>query len=48
MKISKNKISITISDNNNQRLINESTNKSKLIDKLLTKYFNDKDGGMLS
>ncbi len=48
MKVTKNKISITISDNNNKRLINESTNKSKLIDKLLTKYFNDKDEGMLS
>jgi len=35
----KDKISITISVENNQKLINRSINKSKLINKLLEEYF---------
>lgn len=39
MKKNKDKICVTISKENNERLISESINKSKLIDKLITEYF---------
>jgi len=38
----KDKICVTISNENNKKLISESINKSKLIDKLLTEYFKNK------
>ena len=38
----KDKICVTISNGNNKKLISESINKSKLIDKLLTEYFKNK------
>jgi len=42
MKKNKEKISVTISKDNNEKLIIQSINKSKLIDKLLTDYFKNK------
>jgi hypothetical protein len=39
MKINKEKISISISKTNNERLNDKSINKSKLIDRLLSEYF---------
>lgn len=38
----KDKICVTISNENNKKLIFESINKSKLIDRLLTEYFKNK------
>lgn len=42
MKTNKEKICVTISKENNEKLISDSVNKSKLIDKLLTEYFKNK------
>jgi hypothetical protein len=42
MKNNKDKICVTISKENNEKLVSYSINKSKLIDKLLTEYFKKK------
>lgn len=42
MKNNKDKICITVSKENNEKLVSDSINKSKLIDKLLTEYFKKK------
>lgn len=42
----KDKISVTISKTNNERLNDKSINKSKLIDKLLSDYFKKTDNGL--
>jgi hypothetical protein len=42
MKKNKDKICVTVSKENNEKLVSNSINKSKLIDKLLTDYFKSK------